>query len=168
MKGVFSQESVREAPGSDFYDAARRGPLLVFFLLGFAGMLTLAAPAGTAEEPLATLTLPDVQTFLADVRERLHSDDFLLDQYTFTEKQTERRFDSDGNVKKVTTSMYEVYPSPEPGRTYRKLVERDSKPLTSEELAKEDEKQRRKRRRRRSNSTARMPPGARRRSRNGG
>ena len=104
-------------------------------------MLALAIPVPAADEPAAALPLPEVQTFLAQVRERLHSDDFLLDQYTFTEKQTERRLDSDGNVKKITTSMYEVYPSPEPGRTYRKLVERDGKPLTAEELAKEDEKQ---------------------------
>jgi hypothetical protein len=104
-------------------------------------MLTLAAPAPAADEPSAAPPLPDVQAFLAEVRERLHSDDFLLDQYTFTEKQTERRLDSDGNLKKVTTSVYEVYPSPEPGHTYRKLVERDGKPLTAEELAKEDEKQ---------------------------
>ncbi len=103
-------------------------------------MLTLAAPAPAADEPSAA-PLPDLQTFLKEVRERFHSDDFLLDQYTFTEKQTDRRFDSDGNLKKVTTSLYEVYPSPEPRRTYRKLVERDGKALTQEELEKEDQKQ---------------------------
>ena len=113
----------------------------VLFLLGLVGVLALATPARAVDEPSASAPLPDVQAFLTEVRERLHSDDFLLDQYTFTEKQTERRLDSDGNVKKVTTSLYEVYPSQEPGRTYRKLVERDGKLLTAEELAKEDEKQ---------------------------
>ena len=75
------------------------------------------------------------------VRERIHTDDFLLDQYTFTEKQTERRLDANGNVKKVTSAAYEVYPSAEPGHTYRKLVEQDGKPLPADELAKEDRKQ---------------------------
>ncbi len=103
-------------------------------------MLALAAPVPAQDEPSAA-ALPDLQAFLGEVRERLHSDDFLLDQYTFTEKQTDRRLDSGGNVKKITTSQYEVYPSPEPGHTYRKLVERDGKPLTAEELAREDEKQ---------------------------
>ena len=91
------------------------------------------------EEPQAPL--PDLATFLGEVRDHLHTDDYLLDQYTFLEKQTERKLDSDGNVKGVTSSLYEVYPSAEPGKTYRKLVERDGKKLTAEELAKEDEKQ---------------------------
>jgi hypothetical protein len=117
--------------------AAARSTL---FLFGLGGMLALGTPAGTADEPSAA-ALPDLQVLLGEVRERLHSDDFLLDQYTFTEKQTERRLDTGGNVKKITTSLYEVYPSPEPGRNYRKLVERDGKPLTAKELAKEDQKQ---------------------------
>jgi hypothetical protein len=114
------------------------GSALLVFSLG--GMLALATPARAADEPSAA-ALPDLQVLLGEVRERLHSDDFLLDQYTFTERQTEQRLDTDGNVKKISTSLYEVYPSPEPGRTYRKLVERDGKPLTAEELAKEDQKQ---------------------------
>src|SRR5262245_3236541 len=73
--------------------------------------------------------LPDLNTFLGEVRDRLHTDDYLLDQYTFLEKQTEKQLDSDGHVKSVTSSVYEVYPSPEPGKTYRKLVERDGKKL---------------------------------------
>ena len=91
------------------------------------------------DEPQAPL--PELNTFLGEVRDRLHTDDYLLDQYTFLEKQTERQLDSDGRVKSVTSSVYEVYPSPEPGKTYRKLVERDGRKLTAEDLAKEDEKQ---------------------------
>ena len=117
----------------------RRGAARLF-LFGLGGMLALATPARAAEEPTAA-ALPNLQILMGEVRERLHSDDFLLDQYTFTERQTERRLDADGNVKKTITSLYEVYPSPEPGRTYRKLVARDGKPLTAEELAKEDQTQ---------------------------
>lgn len=116
----------------------------VLFVLGLGGILALAAQTRAADEPAATAVahpLPDVGSFLTEVRERLHSDDFLLDQYTFTEKLTERRLNGDGNIKKINTSQYEVYPSPEPGRTYRKLVERDGKPLSAEELAKEDQSQ---------------------------
>jgi hypothetical protein len=105
----------------------------VFFL----SPATRAVP----QEGPAPAPLPDLRTFLGEVRDRLHTDDFLLDQYTFNEKQTERQLDSSGNIEKTTTSLYEVYPSPEPGHTYRKLVERDGKRLTPEELAKEDEKQ---------------------------
>ena len=104
------------------------------------GVLVSPAPARSAEEAIP-VPLPESRAFLAEVRERLHTDDFLLDQYTFTEKRTERQMDGNGKVKKVTSSAYEVYPSAEPGHTYRKLVERDGKPLPLDELAKEDRKQ---------------------------
>jgi hypothetical protein len=107
------------------------------------GFLVCAAAARAGDEPPAAL-LPDTQAFLAEMRERLHTDDFLLDQYTFTEKHTERHLDGDGNVKSVTSSSYEVYPSAEPGHTYRKLVERDGKALPPDDLAKEDRKQQEK------------------------
>ena len=112
------------------------------FLAGLAlgGLLVLAARARGGDEPPAA-PLPDARAFFTEVRERLHTDDFLLDQYTFTEKQTERRLDADGNVKKVTSASYEVYPSAEPGHTYRKLIERDGQPLPVDDLAKEDRKQ---------------------------
>ena len=103
--------------------------------------IPLAAGAVLAGDENAPAPLPDLNTFLGEVRDRLHTDDYLLDQYTFLEKQTEKQLESDGRVKNVSTSLYEVYPSPEPGRTYRKLVERDGRRLTAEELAKEDEKQ---------------------------
>jgi len=83
-----------------------------WLLSGFAltGLLVFTAPARSGDEPAAA-ALPDARKFLAEVRQRLHTDDFLLDQYTFTEKQTERRLDGNGNVTKVTTASYEVYPS---------------------------------------------------------
>jgi hypothetical protein len=112
-------------------------------LLSVLALLAFTAPAGAGDEPAAA-PLPDARAFLAEVRERIHTDDFLLDQYTFTEKQTERRLDEDGNVTKVTSSSYEVYPSAEPGHTYRKLVERDGKALPEDDLAKEDRKQQEK------------------------
>ena len=136
-----SSEGNRQARAGVFgvaMSGSRRFSLL--FGLGLCAVVWKAAPGLAADEPAAA-PLPDVRTFLGEVRERLHSDDFLLDQYTFTERQTQRQLDSSGNVKKVTSAVYEVYPSPEPGRTYRKLVEKNGTALTAEELAREDEKQ---------------------------
>jgi hypothetical protein len=95
--------------------------------------------AGAAEHPL-----PDLRALLEEIRANLHSDEYLLDQYTFTEKHVERQLDGKGGVAKVKTETFEVYPSLEPGHTYRRLVERDGKPLTAEELAAEDRKQEKK------------------------
>ncbi len=112
----------------------RRGR--VFSLGGLVVFMAVNAAGQEAERPL-----PDLHSFLSDVRDRLHSDEFLLDQYTFTERHTEQHLDSQGNVRKSSTSVYEVYPSPEPGHTYRRMVEEDGRALSAEELAKEDRKQ---------------------------
>ncbi|HYK40960.1 MAG TPA: hypothetical protein VE007_01140 [Thermoanaerobaculia bacterium] len=112
-------------------------PLLV---LGVAVASVCAAQTPPAAETDPAKPLPELHSFLEAVRGNLHSDETLLDQYTFTEKHTERRLDGKGGVKKVTTETYEVYPSLEPGHTYRRLVERDGHTLTSDELAAEDRK----------------------------
>lgn len=112
-------------------------------LLGAVGtgvFLVLTATAMRAGDP-DTAALPDLPVFLREIRDRLHSDEFLLDQYTFTERHRERRLDGKGKIRTQTEQVYEVYPSPEPGHTYRRLVERDGKPLSSAELVREDHKQ---------------------------
>ncbi len=100
---------------------------------------TSAPSPSAAERPL-----PELARFLQEVRSQLHSDEVLLDQYTFTEKHTEREFDARGAVRKVKTETYEVYPSLEPGHTYRRLVEKDGRPLDAGELAAEDRKHEKK------------------------
>jgi hypothetical protein len=89
-------------------------------------------------------SLPEPRAFLDQVRANLRSDDALLEQYTFTEKRIERRLDGQGAVKKVKTETFEVYPSAEPGKMYRRLVARDDVPVTANELAEEDRKQEQK------------------------
>jgi len=85
--------------------------------------------------------VPDTRAFLEEVRRNLKSDGLLLDQYTFTEVFRESRLDSSGAVKKSKTEVYEVYPSVEPGKTYRRLVSRDGARLSEAELAEEDRRQ---------------------------
>lgn len=82
--------------------------------------------------------LPETRAFLEEVRKHFHSDDYLLEQYTFTERRTEKRFDAKGRVKQEKHEVYEVYPSAQSRHTYRKLVQRDGRPLSLEELAKQD------------------------------
>jgi hypothetical protein len=85
--------------------------------------------------------LPDARAFLDEVRKNMQSDDALLEQYTFTEKRTERRMDGKGDVKKIKSETYEVYPSAEPGKMYRRLVARDDVPVAKAELDAQDRKQ---------------------------
>jgi hypothetical protein len=84
--------------------------------------------------------LPDTAAFIEEVRQNLRSDRLLLEQYTFTEKRVEQRLSGKGAVKKTKTESFEVYPSLEPGRMYRRLVARDGVPVPEKELAEQDRK----------------------------
>lgn len=110
-----------------------------------SALLVLAPPAlraaggrGGAEDEQP---LPDTHAFLEQVRRNLRSDQLLLEQYTFIEKRTEKRLDGKGGVKKTKTDTFEVYPSEEPGKMYRRRIARDGVPLSPGELAEEDRKQ---------------------------
>ncbi|MEP6800820.1 MAG: hypothetical protein ABJC07_02700 [Acidobacteriota bacterium] len=127
-------------------------PLFRFFLLMvLLGARTTSAQTALPSSPPPAQTLspverplPELAPFLKEVRSRLHSDEALLDQYTFTEKHTERDLDARGGVRKVKSETYEVYPSLEPGHTYRRLVEKDGRALDARELAAEDRKHEKK------------------------
>lgn len=99
--------------------------------------ILLAAPGALPAQD-ASAPLPDARAFLAQVRDNLHSDDYLLDEYTFTERRTERQFDAKGRIKEEKHEVYEVYPSSRSRLTYRKLVARNGSPLPAEELAEQD------------------------------
>jgi hypothetical protein len=114
---------------------------LLIILLARAGFAAAQPTSPTPPEPEAARPLPDVREFLDHVRENLRSDDTLIADYTFTEKNTEMRLNSKGGVKKTKTATYEVYPSEGPGRMYRRLVARDGKPLDEKELAAQDREQ---------------------------
>jgi hypothetical protein len=88
----------------------------------------------------SSVSLADTRAFLEEVRQNLQSDGLLMDQYTFTETITQKRLDAKGGVKKTKTEIYEVYPSVDFGKTYRRLIVRDGTPLPPAELADRDRK----------------------------
>ncbi len=110
-------------------------------ILAGLALLWIAPFALRAADGVEGRPLPDTTTFLEEVRQNLRSDRLLVEQYTFTEKRIEHRLDGKGAVKKTKTRTFEVYPSAEPGKMYRRLVARDDVPLSPEELAEEDRRQ---------------------------
>ena len=109
-----------------------------------AALLAALVPWGALAQEEATASAPvvaDTRAFLEEVRRNLQSDGALLEQYTFTETYTENRLDGSGGVKKSKTETYEVYPSTEPRKLYRRLVARDGRPLSAKELAEADRSQ---------------------------
>jgi len=116
---------------------AKSLPGAVFLLAAFA----CGAAAVAAAEDDTSVPLPETNAFIEEVRQNLRSDRQLLEQYTFTETKTEKRMDGKGRVKKVKAETFEVYPSLEPGRMYRRLVARDGVPVSEKDLEAQDRKQ---------------------------
>jgi hypothetical protein len=100
----------------------------------FCFWMTQSAPA-RVDEPRP---LPELDSFLKGVRQHLESDRMILSRYTYLERTTFRQLEGGGTVKKTEERVYEVYPSLDEDLTYRKLVSRDGKALSAEEIEKLD------------------------------
>jgi hypothetical protein len=111
--------------------------LFLAFIMGIAGVV----PAPSQAQTLSEKPLPTLDDFLKEVRTHLRSDRLLLSHYTYTEKVTVRALDGKGKVKSTHESVYEVYPSFEPGLTYRRRIAKDGKPIRPQDLEKQDREQ---------------------------
>jgi hypothetical protein len=83
--------------------------------------------------------LPNRDTFVAEVRARLRTDDELQSRYTYLEQRQRIRFSKLGKVHLGETRLFEVYPSREPGQTYRRLIAAGGVPLDPDLLRARDE-----------------------------
>jgi hypothetical protein len=84
--------------------------------------------------------LPELKSFLAEVRKNMHTDGHLLGQYTYTEKRTLSELDSKKNPKTSEVNVFQVFPGSPERVGYRRQIVKDGVPLSSEELKKEDQK----------------------------
>jgi len=69
--------------------------------------------------------LPELKTFLAEARQKLHPDEVLLSKYTYTERITEIAIGSDGGSRKTEVSVYEVTRDLSSRQAYRRLVSKN-------------------------------------------
>jgi hypothetical protein len=94
--------------------------------------------AQSADQPL-----PDRDQFVREVRERVQLDYEVQTNYTYIEKRRDVKLSKFGKVTVGPLRTFEVYPSKKPGRTYKRLIAIDGKPLDAAELAQRDEEHRR-------------------------
>jgi hypothetical protein len=109
------------------------------------GAETLVAQQPAADAVTATpagAPLPELESFAAQVKARLRTDRTLQASYTFLERRQEVEVSKLGKVSVGSTKTYEVYPSRDPGETYKRLVAVDGKPIDARELEKNDAKHR--------------------------
>jgi len=98
----------------------------VFFLL-------LVTTATAQERPL-----PDFETFAAEVKKHLETDEERQSGYTFIERRVEQKVDKSGRTKDETVKVFEVYPGLPGEDRYRRQIEENGKPVPPDKLAKQD------------------------------
>jgi len=103
-------------------------PGLVAVLLGF-----LAVQGGAATAPF-----PAPEEFARKVRQALQLDADLQKDFVYLERRRDVRISMLGKVSIGPLRTFEVYPSDQPGGTYKRLIEIDGKPLPPAELARRD------------------------------
>ena len=89
--------------------------------------------------------LPDLQTFLAQARTRLQTDNERQRSYIYVETQRERKLDGKGGVRSESVKVVESYPPlPGEGERWERVLEEDGRRKTEAELARQDEERRKK------------------------
>src|ERR1700730_1046067 len=81
---------------------------------------------------------PDYQTFAAQVRAHLATDEERQSGYTFLERRTEQKLDGSGRSTDEAVRFFELYPGLRGEVRYRRLIEEDGKPVAADKLAQQD------------------------------
>jgi hypothetical protein len=107
------------------------------------GLTVTSLTAGQTPPASPPSDLPVPAEFVRKVREAVKLDYELQKDYTYVEKRRDVKLSGLGKVSVGPLRTFEVYPSTEPGRTYKRLVAIDGKPLGAAELARRDDEHQR-------------------------
>jgi hypothetical protein len=102
-----------------------------------------AAAAAPVPAPAFNTPLPPSDPFIRKMRSAIRFDDDLQQAYTYLERRRDVKITGLGKVTVGPLRTFEVYPSNQPGRTYKRLIAVDGKPLPPAELARRDDEHRR-------------------------
>ena len=98
-------------------------------------VLTLLFAAGLAAQDQP---LPDYETFAAQVKKHLATDEERQSGYMFLERRTEQKLDSGGRTTSESVKVFEVYPGLPGEERYRRLIEENGKAVAPDKLAQQD------------------------------
>jgi hypothetical protein len=96
------------------------------------------APRPTPHALRAQSPLPDVDSFLKAARENLARAQQLAHHYAYKERRVDMHMNPFGRMGAGDTRVAEVYPSPNPRLTRRRVIERNGKPVSAADLAQQD------------------------------
>lgn len=105
-----------------------------------SSLLLASSLPGVAQEP----PLPDTDTFLEEVRQRLQTDDERQSGYVYVETRRHLKLDKTGRSTKETVKVFESYPGLPGEERWDRLVSEDGEPVPAAELEKQDRERRRK------------------------
>ena len=88
--------------------------------------------------------LPDFNTFAAEVKKHLATDEERQSGYVFNERRVEQKVNAMGRVTSESVKVYEVYPGLPGEDRYRRLIEEDGRSISPDRLAKQDLERRKK------------------------
>ena len=108
--------------------------------------LLIAALLAVAATSAQERPLPDFDTFAAQVKQHLATDEERQSGYMFLERRTEQKVDGAGRVTSESVKVFEVYPGLPGEERYRRLIEENSKRLVPEKLASQDRERHRRNR----------------------
>jgi len=116
------------------------GLLISPFLLLPSAYSLFASPSPLSPSPYSAQDrpLPDPDTFYGMVRENLARAERATHLYTYNERRTDIHTNPFGRLGTGGSSLFEVYPSPTRRLVYRRLVQRDGKPVPAREVAEQD------------------------------
>jgi hypothetical protein len=96
-------------------------------------LVLLAAVPFAQEAPL-----PDFDTFAAQVKKHLATDEERQSGYMFIERRTEQKLDASGRVTSETRKVFEVYPGLPGEERYRRQIEENGRRTPPDKLARQD------------------------------
>jgi hypothetical protein len=97
-------------------------------------LAALAVASGWLPVPAQHAPLPDRERFLAEARKNLASNELLQSRYSYRERVTEVRFNPFGAIGTGPVEVYEVYPVVPGQLAYRRLVEREGRPVPAADV----------------------------------
>jgi hypothetical protein len=102
--------------------------------VAFALLITAISAGALAQDK----PLPDFNTFAAQVKAHLATDEERQSGYMFRERRTEQKLDGNGKVTSETIKVFEVYPGLPGEDRYRRLIEENGRALAGDKLAEQD------------------------------
>jgi hypothetical protein len=101
--------------------------------IALAPLVVLLAVPAAQDRPL-----PDYETFAAQVKAHLATDEDRQSGYMFVERRTEQKLDGLGRSTDESVKVFEVYPGLPGEERYRRMIEEDGKPVPESKLAQKD------------------------------